>query len=216
MIRYASTARLWQSVVADTLDRAEHAAAALRITYEARRPLTSPNDKQARPIAPAAYGRLEADVVRGDPETALAAAPVTVDISSDIARQNHHPMEPHAAIAAWSGDNLTLWSKTQFVANEQAEIAAIFGIERGNVHVICPFIGGAFGTSLRTWSHVTLAALAARHVGRPVKLVLTRRQMSLATGHRPRTLQRMAIGANRDGDVSGASIPSKRASPRSC
>jgi xanthine dehydrogenase YagR molybdenum-binding subunit len=69
------------------------------------------------------------------------------------------------------------------------------------VQVICPFIGGAFGTSLRTWPHVTLAAIAARHVGRPVKLALTRRQMSFTTGHRPRTLQRVALGATPDGKL---------------
>lgn len=186
-------------VVADTLDRAERAAAALRITYDPQRPIVNPNDEQAQPIAPAASGRLEADVVRGDPEAALTSADVTVDVTSDIARQNHHPMEPHATIAAWDGDRLTLWSKSQFVANEQAEIAAIFGLSQQNVQVICPFVGGAFGTSLRTWPHVTLAAIAAREVGRPVKLVLTRRQMSFTTGHRPRTLQRVAIGATREG-----------------
>jgi xanthine dehydrogenase YagR molybdenum-binding subunit len=186
-------------VVADTLDRAERAAVALRVTYEARRPMVDPRDKQALEIAPSPAGRLEADVVRGDPEAALAAAAVTVDVTSDIGRQNHHPMEPHATVAAWTGDRLTLWSKSQFVANEQAEIAAVFGVPQENVQVICPFVGGAFGTSLRTWPHVTLAAIAARHVGRPVKLVLTRRQMSFTTGHRPRTLQRMAIGATREG-----------------
>lgn len=186
-------------VVADTLVRAERAAAVLRITYDAQHPIVSPRDKQAKPIAPEADGRLEADNVRGDPEADLVSAAVTVDIMSDIARQNHHPMEPHATIAAWDGDRLTLWSKSQFVANEQEEIAAVFGMAPENVRVICPFVGGAFGTSLRTWPHVTLAALAARQVGRPVKLALTRRQMSFTTGHRPRTLQRMAIGATRDG-----------------
>ncbi|MBN9279317.1 MAG: xanthine dehydrogenase family protein molybdopterin-binding subunit [Hyphomicrobium sp.] len=186
-------------VVADTLVRAERAAAALRITYDVQHPIVGPRDKQAKPIAPEADGRLEADNVRGDPEAALASAAVAVDITSDIARQNHHPMEPHATIAAWDGDRLTLWSKSQFVANEQEEIAAVFGMAPENVQVICPFVGGAFGTSLRTWPHVTLAALAARQVGRPVKLALTRRQMSFTTGHRPRTLQRMALGATRDG-----------------
>jgi hypothetical protein len=128
---------------------------------------------------------------------------VKVDETYDIARENHNPMEPHATVAAWNGDRLTLWSKSQFVVNEQAEIAAIFGIPVENVQVICPFIGGAFGTSLRTWPHVTLAAMAARQVGRPVKLVLTRKQMFLTTGHRPRTLQRVALGAMSDGKLTG-------------
>ena len=124
-----------------------------------------------------------------------------VDATYDIARENHNPMEPHATVAAWDGDRLTLWSKSQYVVNEQAEIAAIFGIPAENVQVICPFIGGAFGTSLRTWPHVTLAALAARQSRRPVKLVLTRKQMFFTTGHRPRTLQRIALGATPDGKL---------------
>jgi xanthine dehydrogenase YagR molybdenum-binding subunit len=186
-------------VVADTIDHAERAAAALQVSYAAERPIVEPHDPQAQPIVPDGRGRVEADKTRGDPDAILAAAPVAVDVTLDIARQNHHPMEPHATVAAWSGDRLTLWSKSQFVANEQAEIAAIFGIPQENVQVICPFIGGAFGTSLRTWSHVTLAAIAARYVRRPVKLVLSRRQMSYTTGHRPHTLQRMALGAMADG-----------------
>ena len=123
-----------------------------------------------------------ADTSRGDADGALRDAAVKVEPTYDIARENHNPMEPHATVAAWDGDRLTLWSKSQFVVNEQAEIAAIFGLPAENVQVICPFIGGAFGTSLRTWPHVTLAALAARQVGRPVKLVLTPQQMFYTTG----------------------------------
>lgn len=185
-------------VIADTLDRAERAAAALRIEYAGETPLVDPFDKKAEPVAPS-KGRAEADKSRGDADGALKTAPVSVDVEYNAARENHNPMEPHATIAAWTGDKLTLWSKSQFVVNEQAEIAAIFGIARENVQVICPFIGGAFGTSLRTWPHVTLAAIAAQHVARPVKLVLTRRQMFHTTGHRPRTLQRVALGATKDG-----------------
>jgi xanthine dehydrogenase YagR molybdenum-binding subunit len=133
----------------------------------------------------------------------VAGAPVTLDATYEMARENHNPMEPHATIAAWSGDRLTLWSKSQYLVNEQAEIAAVFGMPVENIEVICPFIGGAFGTSLRTWPHVTLAALAARQVGKPVKLVLTRKQMFFTTGHRPRTLQRVALGATNDGKLTG-------------
>jgi xanthine dehydrogenase YagR molybdenum-binding subunit len=194
-------------VVADTIDRAERAAAALHITCEAPRPVVDPSDPEVEPIVPEAATRpdagIRAETSRGDADGALADAPVKVDETYDIARENHNPMEPHATVAAWNGDRLTLWSKSQFVVNEQAEIAAIFGIPVENVQVICPFIGGAFGTSLRTWPHVTLAAMAARQVGRPVKLVLTRKQMFFTTGHRPRTLQRVALGAMSDGKLTG-------------
>jgi xanthine dehydrogenase YagR molybdenum-binding subunit len=192
-------------VVADTLDRAERAAAALRISYTAERPIIDPADPEARPVVPEAGkqpdARLPADTARGDADSALTDAQVKVDDIYGIARENHNPMEPHATVAAWNGNRLTLWSKSQFVVNEQAEIAAIFGLPPENVQVICPFIGGAFGTTLRTWPHVALAVMAARQVGRPVKLVLTRKQMFFATGHRPRTLQRIALGATRDGKL---------------
>ena len=192
-------------IVAETLDEAEHAAAALRVTYAAERPIIDPSDPQAAPVVPEGALRsrshVQADRSRGDADAALAQAPVRIDATYDLARENHNPMEPHAAFAAWAGDRLTLWSKSQFVANEQAEVAAVFGIPAENVRVICPFIGGAFGTSLRTWPHVTLVAMAARQIGRPVKLALTRKQMFFATGHRPRTMQRVALGASGDGKL---------------
>lgn len=188
-------------IVAATLDVAERAANEVRVRYTRQKPLIDLNDPKAKPVAPDPRGRVHADSLRGNPEPALLGAPVKVDERYDTARENHNPMEPHATVAAWNGDKLTLWSKSQFVVNEQAEIAAIFGIPQDNVQVVCPFIGGAFGTSLRTWSHVTLAAIAARQVKRPVKLILSRKQMFYTTGHRPRTVQRMALGATQDGKL---------------
>lgn len=192
-------------VVAETLDQAERAAKALRIAYAAERPATDPSASGVQTIIPEAAtapgAHIHSERSRGDADAALAKAPVKIDASFDIARENHNPIEPHATVASWDGDRLTLWSKTQYILNEQAEIAAIFGIPAENIQVNCPFVGGAFGTSLRTWPHVTLAAMAARHVRRPVKLVLTRKQMFFATGHRPRTLQRVALGAGADGKL---------------
>jgi xanthine dehydrogenase YagR molybdenum-binding subunit len=188
--------------IATTLDAAEHAAGAVRVSYAAEPPMTRMDGAGVAAIVPDAAtrgsGRILADSVRGDPE-ATAADAIRVDARYVIAREHHNPMEPHATVASWDGDHLTLWSKSQFVVNEAAEIAAIFGLPVGQVLVVCPFIGGAFGTSLRTWPHVTAAALAARHVGRPVKLVLSRRQMFYTTGYRPRTVQRVALAAGRDG-----------------
>ncbi|MBB2972731.1 xanthine dehydrogenase family protein molybdopterin-binding subunit [Mesorhizobium sp. RMAD-H1] len=185
-------------VIADTLDHAERAAAALHVSYGARQPLVDPTVAQS--IVP--DGAM-VDRSRGDADEAMARASIVIDETYNIARENHNPMEPHATIASWSGDRLTLWSKSQYLVNERAEIAAIFGLPVENVEVICPFIGGGFGTSLRTWPHVTLAALAARHIRRPVKLVLTRRQMFFTTGHRPRTFQRVKLGATPEGRLVG-------------
>ena len=186
-------------VVAESLDQAEHAALAVRVSYKTRAPAT--RVEVAGTIVPAGGGAA-ADHARGDADAALLRADVKVDVTYGIARENHNPMEPHATVAAWDGDRLRLWSKSQFVVNEAAEIAAVFGLPVDHLQVICPFVGGAFGSALRAWPHVTLAALAARHVGRPVKLVLSRRQMFYATGHRPRTLQRVALGADRRGRLS--------------
>ncbi|TIU62488.1 MAG: xanthine dehydrogenase family protein molybdopterin-binding subunit, partial [Mesorhizobium sp.] len=119
-------------VVADTLDDAEHAAAALRIQYDSSRPLVDPTDQLAERIAPSA-GR--ADRSRGDADRALTEAAYKIDAVYEIARENHNPMEPHATIAAWEGERLILWSKTQYIANERAEIAAVFGLPVESVQV---------------------------------------------------------------------------------
>jgi xanthine dehydrogenase YagR molybdenum-binding subunit len=188
-------------VVADTLEQAIHATTLVRVTYtaepattdigraEPRVPRTQTDQREAEP----AVSR------RGNPERALATAEVKVDQTYVIPRENHNPLEMHATIAAWDGDRLTLWDKTQWVHNTAEEVGAVFGIPAQNVRVISPFVGGAFGSSLRTWPHVTLAALGARVARRPVKLMLSRREMFYSVGHRPHTVQRLALGASRDG-----------------
>jgi xanthine dehydrogenase YagR molybdenum-binding subunit len=190
-------------VVAERLEQAQHAATAVRIGYERQAPMVRLEASEAVAMVPEAMRKpdahMQADTTRGDADRTFTEAAVRIDATYGIARENHNPIEPHATVAAWSGDHLTLWSKSQFVVNEAAEIAAVFGVPADHVRVICPYIGGAFGTSLRTWPHVTVAALAARHVRRPVKLVLTRQQMFYATGHRPHTRQRVAVGAAPDG-----------------
>src|SRR6266446_3611827 len=190
-------------VVAETLDRAEYAALLFCIEYAPESPRLDFTGGLEHAVAPdaglLANAGIPADTRRGDPERALAAAAAKIDAEYLIPRQQHNPLEPHATIARWEGDRLTLWDKTQWVANVRDELAAVFGLPPENVHVISPFVGGAFGTTLRAWPHVTLAALAAKLVGRPVKVALTRRQMYTATGHRPETWQSVKLGASRDG-----------------
>jgi xanthine dehydrogenase YagR molybdenum-binding subunit len=140
-----------------------------------------------------------AETRRGDAEGALAAAEIRIDQTYVIPRENHNPIEMHATIAAWDGDRLTLWDKTQWVHNVADEIAAVFDIPAENIRVVSPFVGGAFGSGLRAWPHVTLAALGARVAGRPVEIMLSRREMYYAVGFRPHTVQRVALGASRDG-----------------
>ncbi|MGI6853716.1 xanthine dehydrogenase family protein molybdopterin-binding subunit [Mesorhizobium sp. 1B3] len=192
-------------VIAETLEQATHAATLVHVSYA---PENGSTDFTV--VEPALPTRQQTDqgsshpseTRRGDPEGALAAAEVKVDATYVIPRENHNPIEMHATIAAWEGDRLTLWDKTQWVSGVAGEIAAIFGIPSENVHVVSPFVGGAFGSGLRAWSHVTLAALAARVAARPVKLMLSRREMYYGTGFRPHTIQRVALGASRDGRLS--------------
>jgi len=189
-------------VVAETLEQAQHAATLVRVAYEPETGIT--DISRVEPVLPTQQKtdqgeRRPPETRRGDPERALASAEVKVDHGYVIPRENHNPIEMHATVAAWEGDRLTLWDKTQWVHNTSAEIAAVFGIPADNVRVVSPFVGGAFGSSLRTWPHVTLAALGSRVAGRPVKVMLSRREMYYGVGYRPHTVQRVALGASREG-----------------
>jgi len=185
-------------VIADTLEQANYAATLVRVTYAPEAGITDVERVEPVLLTPQQNGR-PSEIRRGNPEGALAAAEVKVDQTYVIPRENHNPIEMHATIAAWDGDRLTLWDKTQWVHNTADEIAAVFGIPTENIRVISPFVGGAFGSGLRTWPHVTLAALGARVARRPVKLMLSRREMYYGVGYRPHTVQRVALGASRDG-----------------
>jgi xanthine dehydrogenase YagR molybdenum-binding subunit len=189
-------------VIAERLEQANHAAALVRVTYS---PETGTTDITAvEAVLPTRVQtdqgeRRPSETRRGDPNGALTAAEVKVDHTYVIPRENHNPIEMHATIAAWEGNRLTLWDKTQWVYNTADEIAAVFGIPAQNIRVVSPFVGGAFGSALRTWPHVTLAALGARLAKRPVKVMLSRREMYYGVGYRPHTVQRVALGASRDG-----------------
>jgi xanthine dehydrogenase YagR molybdenum-binding subunit len=189
-------------VIAETLEQANHAAMLVLVTYAPEAGIT--DISRVEPVLPTQQKTDQGETRppetrRGDPERALAAAEVKVDQTYVIPRENHNPIEMHATIAAWDGDRLTLWDKSQFVHNVADEIAAVFGLPAETVRVISPFVGGAFGSGLRTWPHVTLAALGARVTGRPVKLMLSRREMYYGTGYRPHTVQHVALGASSDG-----------------
>ena len=193
-------------VVAETLEQAEHAATLVKVVYDEQKAVTSVEDELSRAFPPQEGLMKEpptgrpADVVRGDPD-ALSKAEVSIDETYTIPIEHHNPMELLSTIAEWTGNRLTLHDKTQWVPNTQAHVALVFGFPEENVRVISPFVGGAFGSSLRPWSHPVIAAMAARAVRRPVKLVVKRSQMFSSHGHRPYTIQRVALGANRDGKL---------------
>lgn len=187
-------------VVASTQEEADLAAALVEVAYEADPPETGFDPARGRqPTTQTQRGGRPGDTARGDADRALAAAPVTVDARYVQAREHHNAIEPHATIALWEGERLTLFDKTQWPDNDRKEIAHIFGIPEDRIRVVAPFIGGAFGSALRTWPHVTIAALAARVAGRPVRVELTRRELYVSIGFRPHTEQRVALGAEPDG-----------------
>ena len=186
-------------VVADTWEHAREAADLVRVTYDVEKPvldwskapLNRPED-----VHPLGGERL---IQRGDLSQGLAAAAVTIDHTYITPLENHNPMEVHSTIAQWNGDSLVLYESTQGITSVRNTVARHFGLTPDKVRVVAYFTGGGFGSKGGPWSHESLSALAAREVGRPVKLVLTRRQMFGPVGGRPRTEQRVTLGASKEG-----------------
>jgi xanthine dehydrogenase YagR molybdenum-binding subunit len=190
-------------VVADTLERAQHAANAIVARYHVDNPvadLVSALGSAKEPKHPPPAGPTDSN--RGDVTAGLASAATKLDLAYTTPVQNHNPMEPHATTAVWQGnDRITLYDSTQHVYGVRARIADILGLQKDHVRVVDHFVGGAFGCKGAAWSHVALSALAAKVVGRPVKLVVTRQQMFAFVGHRPKTVQTIALGANAKGEL---------------
>jgi xanthine dehydrogenase YagR molybdenum-binding subunit len=190
-------------VVAETLEAATAGALQVRTTYRAGRPEVDPRARlgSAHKAEGSLPGEQPQDSSRGDVPAGLAQAEVRVEQTYTTPAQCHNPMEPHATIAVWEGQKLTLYDSTQYVTGDAGFIARTLGLANGDVRVVCPFVGGGFGGKGSSWSHVPLAAMAAKEVGRPVKLLLTRRQMFGPVGGRPHTIQRLTLGARRDGSL---------------
>jgi xanthine dehydrogenase YagR molybdenum-binding subunit len=190
-------------VVADSFEAAAQGASCVRVFYHEETPIVDMVTAlpTAYPYTQKVLGHEPPATRRGDLQAGLAAADVRVDIAYTTPMESHNPMEMHATIAAWEGVHVTLWDSTQNVYGVRGTIAKSLSIPSENVRVISHFVGGAFGSKGSAWSHVVLAAMAARDVGRPVKLVLTRRQMFGPVGGRPHTVQQVTLGATRDGTL---------------
>lgn len=188
-------------VVADTFERATHAASLVKAQYKKEAPNTSLPDaiKSGKPVE----GNNYKENVRGEKD-AWKTAPVKVEGTFTMPIQVHNPMELHATIAHWEGeDKLKVWEKTQGPVSAQRSIATAFKLDPKNVQVIAHYVGGGFGSALRTWPHAIAAVMAAKKLGKPVKVVLTRPQMFYLVGYRPEAIQHIAIGANTDGKIVG-------------
>src|SRR6201995_1485765 len=189
-------------VVAETFEQARSAAELIKVDYEdAKGAFDLAGGRNGAKTAPVSEGG-EPETAVGDFAGAFAAAAVQLDATYTTPDQAHAMMEPHASIAAWNGDKLTLWTSNQMVAWTTGDIAKTLGIAKENVHLLSPFIGGGFGGKLFLRADGVLAALGARAAGRPVKVALQRPLMFNNTTHRPATIQRIRIGTERDGRIS--------------
>jgi xanthine dehydrogenase YagR molybdenum-binding subunit len=187
-------------VVAETFEQARAAAQLVNVKYnkeqgsyelaKAKDKAKEPDDKDTK------------DKKVGDFNGAFTAAPVKLDATYTTPDQSHAMMEPHASIASWKDDKLTLWTANQMIAWGRGDMAKTLGIPKENVRLVSPYIGGGFGGKLFLRAESLLAALGAKAVQRPVKVALQRPLMMNNTTHRPATIQRLRIGATREGKIS--------------
>jgi xanthine dehydrogenase YagR molybdenum-binding subunit len=188
-------------VVAETFEQARAAAQLVQVKYT-----------KAKGAYDLAQAKDHATMPKDDPDNkdskvgdfagAFAAAPVKLDVNYTTPDQAHAMMEPHATIAAWDGDKVTLWTSNQMIAWGRGDVAKTLGIPKENVRLISPYIGGGFGGKLFVRSEALMAALGAKAAKRPVKIALQRALMFNNTTHRPATIQRIRIGASREGKIS--------------
>jgi xanthine dehydrogenase YagR molybdenum-binding subunit len=190
-------------VVAETFEQAVYAASRVRVTYEEEPPSVDMQQAlpTAEPYTQKILGQFEPASRRGDVDAALAQADVVVDAIFQTPLETHNAMEPHATIAQWDGDRLTLYDATQYLYGVRRVVARTLGIADDRVRVVSKFVGGAFGSKGAAWSHVVLAAMAAQRLGRPVKIVLNRRQMFGIVGARPYTVQHLVVAGRQDGTI---------------
>jgi len=190
------------AVVAASLETAREAADLVRVDC-----VESSHDVTLTPDHPGLYKpakvnpNFPTDTEAGDPDGAFAAAPVRVDRTYRTPGEHNNPMEPHASVARWDGDHLTVFDATQGPSRAATIIAGVFGLPADQVRVIAEHVGGGFGAKGTPRPNVILAAMAARAVGRPVKCALSRQHMFAVVGHRAPSIQRVRLGAEEDGRI---------------
>ena len=201
-IRYAG--QPVAAVIAESLQDAAAAAHALTVEYDEEEPIVSLAGREGEATDPQTGeipGGEPATSSRGDANRALGAAAFKIDATYVSPAAHHNPIEAPATIAHWKDGELFVRDSNQGPHIVAAALASAFGLEKKDVRVVTEFVGGAFGCKLQLWPHGYIAALAARLVKRPVKLVLTRPQMFTSVGHRPALIQHIALGADRGGKL---------------
>jgi xanthine dehydrogenase YagR molybdenum-binding subunit len=189
-------------VVAETLEVARQGAEAVIVRYQ-----ELPHDVELSTDRSDLYKpnhvnpNYETDTASGDVEAALAQVAVSIDHTYSTPAEHNNPLEPHATVARWGSDGVTLYDSNKGSHPTRDTVAQVFGLEPERVRVISPYVGGAFGSKGASHPHVILTVMAAQVVGRPVKFALTRQQMFALAGYRTPTIQRVQLGAGRDGQL---------------
>jgi xanthine dehydrogenase YagR molybdenum-binding subunit len=186
-------------VVAETFEQARFAARLVKVNYEKGKAKVDFEKHEKEAVLP--KDRNQADASRGDVETAFRNAEYKIEAVYETPIEHHQPMEPHATIAFWEGEKLTLYNSSQIVGGAQTAAASTLNIKPENVRIVTPHIGGGFGSKGGQWANLILTAIAAKMVNRPVKLALTRQQMFNSVGLRQRNHQKIRLAATKDGKL---------------
>lgn len=190
-------------VIADTFEIAEHGASLIKVSYNEEKPVFDINQPDAKIYQPSqGLGGTQVQVKRGDADKGMNEAEIKIEQTYNTPVYHHNPMEPHATAAVWDGDNLTVYDATQSVFGNKNAISSMLGLQKENVRVISPFIGGGFGSKGFMWANSVLAPMAAKLVNRPVKIVLQRtQQMFTCAGRRSFTIQKIGLGTDKIGKL---------------
>ncbi len=191
-------------VLAESVENARLAASRIKITYNEKESKTK-LEEDTEFIKPPAYTTGDAlQYERGDFNKVKAGAPVIVNQKYSVPTEHHNPMEAAATTALWKEDKLTIYDSTQAVINTRDCVAHCFDLPKENIRVLAYYVGGGFGCKGFFWPHTLVAAMAAKIIGRPVKLNLSRQDMYTSVGHRPAVQQEITLAATKDGKIVGA------------
>ncbi len=188
-------------VIADTFERATYASSLVKAEYKKENSHTDFNEaiKNGTPVD---GGDDSKEYVRGKAD-AYKNAPVRIEAEYSTPLEVHNPMEMHAVTVVWEGDKVTLYDKTQSLADAQKNIMDLYSLPKENVHIICKYLGGAFGSAFNFWPHTAAAVIGGKKIGKPIKVTLSRDQMFTLVGYRPEAVQKVGIGASKDGTLVG-------------
>jgi xanthine dehydrogenase YagR molybdenum-binding subunit len=188
-------------VVAGSFEEARAAAYLVKPSYSIEPGSHDLEASRASAAVPKSRNGSSPDTSKGDVEAAFAAARVKIDVTYTTPPQAHAMMEPHATIAKWDGDRVTLYTANQMLPRGVDTVSATLLMPKGNIRLVSRYVGGGFGAKLQVQPDAILAAMAARILNRPVKLALTRQQVFAGTTHRSDTIQRLRLAADHDGTL---------------